>query len=122
MSKNSPNNTQTKYMYKYSMRYQWRMYIMTSYTKSDKNIRAKILINYKLRLKIVQVISYKEWNYFQRGCMDKWRSGDFQKRKLLKVCTRFEMKNHLTATYSYTHAENSSTSCTSILCGFCKML
>ena len=21
--------------------------------------------------------SYNDWNYFQRGCMDKWRSGDF---------------------------------------------
>ena len=23
------------------------------------------------------VYSYNQWNYFQRGCMDKWRSGDF---------------------------------------------
>ena len=23
------------------------------------------------------VYSYNQWDYFQRGCMDKWRSGDF---------------------------------------------
>ena len=23
------------------------------------------------------IYSYNQWNYFQRGCMDKWRSDDF---------------------------------------------
>ena len=27
--------------------------------------------------KIHGVYSNNQWNYFQRGCMDKWRSGDF---------------------------------------------
>ena len=45
-----------------------------------------------------------------------------QKRKLLKLCTRFILKNHLTAIYPYICAENSSTGFTSIHRGFCKML
>ena len=36
--------------------------------------------------------------------------------------TRFVLKNHLTATYPYIRAVNSSTGCTSIHHGFCKML
>ena len=35
---------------------------------------------------------------------------------------RFVLKNHLTAIYSYIRTENSSTGCTNILRGFCKML
>ena len=42
--------------------------------------------------------------------------------KPLKVCTRFVLKNHLTAIYSYILAENSSTGFTSIHRGLCKML
>ena len=45
----------------------------------------------------------------------------FSEAKASKVCTRFVMKNHLTATYSYIRDENSSTGCTSIH-DFCKML
>ena len=37
---------------------------------------------------------YNQWNYFQRGCIDKWRSGDFSIQtwciplevSLLKMC------------------------------------
>ena len=38
----------------------------------------------------------------------------FKKRKLLKVCTRFVLKTHLTATDPYIRAKNSSTGCTSV--------
>ena len=38
---------------------------------------------------------------------------------LLKVYTRFVLKNNLTATYQYFRAENSSTGCTNKLRGFC---
>ena len=42
---------------------------------------------------------------------------------LLKVCTRFVLKNHLTATYQYIRAVNSSsTGCTNIHRGLCKIL
>ena len=46
----------------------------------------------------------------------------FYKWKLLKVCTRFVLKNHPTATYQCINAENSSTGCMSILCRFHKLL
>ena len=46
----------------------------------------------------------------------------FWKRNLLKVCTRFVLKNHLTATYPCISAENSSTGCTSIFHRFSKLL
>ena len=47
---------------------------------------------------------------------------DCLKRKLLNVCTRFVLKNHPTAIYPYFRAENSSTGCTSIHRGVCKIL
>ena len=38
------------------------------------------------------------------------------------MCTRFVLKNYLTAIYTYIPAENSSTGCTSIHLWVCKML
>ena len=39
-------------------------------------------------------------------------SRKFAEAKALKVCTRFVLKNHLTASYLYIRAENSSSGCT----------
>ena len=48
--------------------------------------------------------SYKthgeQWNYFQRGCMDKLGSGDFSKLSLLKIALIFTNKN---AGYHHRH-------------------
>ena len=60
----------------------------------------------------------QKWSHILFRNLNNW-SNSFWKRNFLKVCTRRLMKNHLTTTFPY---ENSSTGCTSILRGFCKML
>ena len=52
------------------------------------------ILQYQSILQNPQSNTYKQWNYFQRWCMDKWQSGDFsnykrgtylQKLSLLKI-------------------------------------
>ena len=56
--------------------------------------------------------SYNQWNYFQGGCMDKWRSGDFSIQTRCIPLEAFAFKNLLPGKYSIAHdlwAEDSFT-------------
>ena len=37
--------------------------------------------------------THNQWNYFQRGCMDKWRSGDFSIQTWYIPLEAFASKN-----------------------------
>ena len=54
--------------------------------------------NIKAFYKTHGVYSYNQWNYFQRGCMDKWQSGDFSMQTWCKPLEAFvddKQINHL---------------------------
>ena len=90
-TKYGPNNTKTKDMYKYSMRYQWRMNIMTSYytlsvvyvvqgctfgfTQAGSMIRirktAPIIMWYRIFFWHSVYLLFDTWNYFNRYIIKK---------------------------------------------------
>ena len=39
------------------------------------------------------VFSFNQWNYFQRGCIDQWQSGDFSIQTLCMLLEAFASKN-----------------------------
>ena len=49
--------------------------------------------NFKAFCKFRKVYSHNQWNYFQRGCMDKWRSGDFSIQTWCIPLEAFASKN-----------------------------
>ena len=64
---------------------------------------------------------YRAWP----DCMDAlywWQRQIALVSSILRYTAVFVLKNHLTASYLYIRAENSSTGCMNILHGFCKML
>ena len=52
-----------------------------------------------------RVYSYNQWNYFQRGCMDKWWSSDFSIQTRCIPFEAFASKNNLILQY-FVHFES----------------
>ena len=55
------------------------LWIFLWYTIDRADSKQNKILHYESILQNSRVYthSYNQWNYFQRGCMDKWQSGDF---------------------------------------------
>ena len=68
--------------------------------------------NIKSFYKIRGVYSYNQWNYFQRRCMDKWRSGDFSLQTCCIPAWKLANWNSLLSIYIYLDAVINFKMCT----------